>query len=277
MPVNICVIGSGSKGNCTAVWNENTILLIDAGKLAVRYIRSTLTEAGLKPADVEGVLITHCHTDHINDTTCGLCGPEKIPVYCSRATWEAALKKRSNRRLEKLEKLKLVRNLPQEEFRVGDFTVKPFKVSHAHRFSADMPVGYTLKADGIKVAYATDLGYVTPSIEKELAGSDVLVIESNHDVQMERESGRHKDTIEWVLGKTGHLSNEQCAKALGNVVAMERQQPKHVVLAHLSQDCNLPELAVTTSRKILDESGVSHVNLLTAYQKRPTPVLTVEL
>ncbi len=274
--MRVCVLGSGSKGNCTAVWTENTVLLIDAGKLALRYIRSTLAQAGLSASAVESVLVTHCHTDHLSDTTYRLCGPEKIPVYCTDATWEAALKKRSNRRLEELEKLKLRRCLPDREFRVGEFTVKPFGVSHSHRFSKDTPVGYTLRANGVKVAYATDLGHVTPSIERELAGSDILVIESNHDVQMERDSGRHKDAIEWVLGKTGHLSNEQCAGALSNVIARSERPPRHIVLAHLSQECNLPGLAISASKRSLDVADLAHVNLITASQSRPTPVITVE-
>jgi phosphoribosyl 1,2-cyclic phosphodiesterase len=269
------VLGSGSKGNCTAVWTDNTVLLIDAGKLSVRRIKSSLAGAGLETSRIEGVLITHCHTDHFSDTTYRLCGRDKIPVYCYSETWEAALRRKSNRRLQELEKLKLLREVPGEEFRVGDFTVRTFEVSHAHGNSAGRPVGYTLRADGVKVVYATDLGCVTPVIEDELAGADILVMESNHDVGMERKSGRPADTIEWVLGDTGHLSNEQCAEAIGNVITLCGHAPRHVVLAHLSEDCNLPGIALSASNKVLKSAGFTGVNLIAAKQHSPTPILSV--
>jgi phosphoribosyl 1,2-cyclic phosphodiesterase len=269
--VKVCVLGSGSKGNCTAVWTDNTILLVDAGKLAVRYIRESLAAAGLQVSDVSGVLITHCHTDHLSDTTYRLCGRHRIPVYCSGPTWEAALRRKSNRRLEQLEKEKLLRERPKRSFRVGDFTVTPFRVSHSHGMSAGEPVGYSLEANGFKVSYATDLGLVTPEIEERLAGSDILVLESNHDVEMELNSGRPRDTIEWVLGDTGHLSNEQCAKALGNLKKLGGRAPKHVVLAHISEECNLPELALSASARSL---GRRKMGLIHAMQKKPTPILS---
>jgi phosphoribosyl 1,2-cyclic phosphodiesterase len=269
--INVCVLGSGSKGNCTAVWTDSTILLIDAGKLAVRYIRDSLADAGLQVPDVSGVLITHCHTDHLSDTTYRLCGRHRIPVYCSALTWQGAMRRKSNRRLEKLEEEKLLRERPNGRFKVGDFTVRPFRVSHSHRMSAGEPVGYSLEANGFKISYATDLGLVTPAIEERLAGSDILVLESNHDVEMELNSGRPRDTIEWVLGDTGHLSNEQCAKALRNVKKLAGKAPKHVVLAHISEECNLPELALSASGRILDRRKAS---LIHAMQKKPTPVLS---
>jgi phosphoribosyl 1,2-cyclic phosphodiesterase len=269
--ISVCVLGSGSKGNCTAVCTGNTVLLIDAGRLAVRYITDSLAGAGIELSDVDGVLITHSHTDHLSDTTYRLCGRHGIPVYCCGLTWQAALRRKSNRRLEQLEKEKLLRERPNGEFRVGDFTVRPFEVSHSHRMSAGEPVGYTLEANGFKVSYATDLGLVTPAIEEQLAGSDILVLESNHDVEMELNSGRPADTIEWVLGDTGHLSNEQCAGALRNVTGLTGKAPKHVVLAHISEECNLPELALSTSGEVL---GRRKTSLVYAMQRKPTPVLS---
>ncbi len=271
MSIKVCVLGSGSKGNCTAIWTGDTVILVDAGRLAVRYIKESLAGAGLDVSDISGVLITHSHTDHFSDTTYRLCGRHRIPVYCSGLTWQAALRRKSNRRLEQLEKEKLLRDRPDEKFRVGDFTVTPFRVSHSHRMSAGEPVGYTLEANGFKVSYATDLGLVTPAIEERLAGSDILVLESNHDVEMELNSGRPRDTIEWVLGDTGHLSNEQCAKALHNVKKLAGRAPKHIVLAHISEECNLPELALSASGRIL---GRRTTGLVHAMQKKPTPVLS---
>lgn len=275
MTVSICVLGSGSKGNCTAVWNEKTLLLIDAGRFAVRYIRDSLATAGLKTSAVDAVLVTHCHTDHLSDTTYRLCTPDHIPVYCSKDTWQAALKRRSNRRLEEIEKRGLLREMEHDEFRVGEFTIRPFGVSHSHRLSAGKPVGFTLLADGVKVAYTTDLGHATREVEEELAGSDILVVESNHDVEMELNSGRHPDTIRWVLGDTGHLSNEQCAGLLTSVISLDAPQPQHIILAHLSQECNQPELALKTARSAVRTAGSTTVHLIAAAQRNPTPVLSI--
>jgi phosphoribosyl 1,2-cyclic phosphodiesterase len=275
MPINVCVLGSGSKGNCTAVWTANTVIVIDAGRLAMRYIRASLEHAGLSFDRINGVLITHSHTDHFSDTTYRLCHPNGIPVYCSSPTWKSALRRKSNRRLEELEKRGLRRPLPDDLFRIGDFVVEPFPISHSHRSSAGAPVGYTLHAKGHKVAYATDLGCVIPAIEEKLTGADILVIESNHDVEMERRSGRPSDTIDWVLGDTGHLSNKQCASALGNVVARAGRRPRHIVLAHISEECNQPKLALSTAAHALSEGGAPQVNLIAARQRTPTPVVSV--
>jgi len=275
MPVNVCVIGSGSKGNCTAVWSKNTAVLIDAGRLSARYIKSSLSQIGLDIKDIDAVLITHCHTDHFSDSTYRLCHPTSIPVYCSVATWHGAMRRRSNKRLGELRERKLLHRLPAEEFQVGDFKVTPFRVSHATKMAAGEPVGYSLKSGRRKVSYATDLGHVTDKIVTHIKGSDILVIESNHDVEMERNSDRHPDTIEWVLGNTGHLSNIQCAKALSNILK-SRKNPKNIVLAHLSEDCNTPELALSSSREILDSLNITDTDLTVACQKTPTSIMSID-
>ena len=181
-------LASGSKGNATLVYDENTVLLFDMG-VSKNLLVQGLSELGKSLSDLDAVFITHEHSDHIK----GLCYiPKDIPIYCSTGT----LKGPQGQRV----------GLKQ---RVGDFIVTSFKTSH----DAHNPVGYKIENRGEILVIITDTGFLTLKTIRQLANADYLILEANHDVRMLLESDRSDWLKSRILSKKGHLSNEQSAHA----------------------------------------------------------------
>jgi len=227
-PVILRNLGSGSAGNATVVSHDGRAILIDAG-LPLKRMR-----AGLDGLALDGVLVTHCHGDHLRPVARRLDAP----------FWMDAGNAREVARKPGLGDLE-VRLFDGRPFRVGPFEVAPFPLPHPggarwHSY------GFLVACGGRRLAYATDLGHVPAHAVDALAEADVLFVESNHDPDLERASGRPPWTVDWVLSDHGHLSNEQCAEALARAA-----RPHTVVLGHLSRDCNDPDLALRTARRAL--------------------------
>jgi len=245
--VHLLNLASGSGGNATVVAHGGRAILIDAG------ISRRRTLAGLEGLALEGILITHVHGDHLGPAARKLGAPVWIDGENARAA----------RRMGRLEG-------DAEVFDGGTFRVGPFLVS-----AIPLPHpggerwrnwGFRVECGRRRLAYATDLGHVPPGVLEELSGAHAVFLESNHDPDLERASGRPPDLVDWVLSDHGHLSNEQCAEALGRL-----GRPHTVVLGHLSEDCNRPALARRTAAKALGSS----VRLVVALQREPTPALPV--
>ena len=272
MAIRVCVLGSGSKGNCTLIQSERTSLLVDAARLGRKYIETQLESLGVALTDISGILATHVHGDHVDaGTTLQLCKKFDIPLYVHHDTFPDLL--RRSRKFEPLEHAGLVRMFHCAPFAVGDLTVHPFPVPHGGDFGTDVvgrPVGYSVlynNGGGVtRVGYTTDLGHVDAGIESALMHSDVIVLECNHDVALERRSPRPRFLVEWVLGPRGHLSNDQCGEALRRTVSRSGNRTRNVVLAHLSQDCNSPEQALATVRKHLCLVDAQNLSLHVAPQ-----------
>ena len=279
MAMRVCVLGSGSRGNCTLVQSEHTNLLIDAARLGKKYIQEQLETLDVRLCDIHGIVATHIHGDHVDSgTTARLCHQNDIPLYVHFESYADLL-----RRSPKFEALKvagLVRLFDFAPFAVGDMTVTPFPVTHGGEFGNDIvgrPVGYTVvHANGgapRKVGFTTDLGHVDRSIEDHLTGSDALIMECNHDVESERQSPRPYFLVRWVLGPRGHLSNDQCGGALCNIVRRSRGAVRHIVLAHLSEDCNTPALARNTVQNHLHATDLYGIPLHVASQRQKTEII----
>lgn len=274
MRVHVSVLGSGSKGNCTAVWTESTALFVDAGALPISYIESQLAEAGLAPGRASGVLVTHAHSDHVGLTTYNLCHRYRVPVYTHPLTWEVAVGK--TKRLKRLSEAGLVRYFHTRTIQVGDFAITPFRVPHGVPEKVGTPVGFqisTRDASPSSLFYATDLGHVPERVVERMSRSDLVVLESNHDVEMEIASSRHPDHIDWVLSDRGHLSNEQASRALEQALAGRNGRGATVVLAHLSEECNTPELALAAALRAV--RGHEGIRIVLARQRERTPTLTI--
>lgn len=282
MGLRVCVLGSGSGGNCTLVDSGRTRLLIDAARLGQRYILERLAELGVRIEEIDGVLATHMHGDHVDaGVTYPICHKNGIPLFVHDKSIDDLM--RRSAKFANLDRAGLVRRFDCEPFMLRDLTVLPFGVPHgAGGWNADIvghPVGFRITlyegASESVAAYATDLGEVTAETEELLLGADILVLESNHDVETEIGSGRPQFLIDWVIGPQGHLSNEQSANTLKRLVSRSPARTRNVILAHLSEQCNTPDLALETARRELDLVGVTEINLGVAWQKMPSPEIIV--
>jgi len=244
MAVSVTVLASGSKGNCTLVSSSGTRLLVDAG-LSCRELLRRLALCGGDANCIDAILITHEHSDHVGGLRV-LAKRLKIPVYMTEATHDAyrryARDAAGNR--VKLERLELFR--PGHVFNIGDVTVTPFTIPH----DAIDPVGFTFRSEGVKVAVCTDLGYMPASVRDHIRGCQVLMIESNHDLEMLRGGPYPWAVKQRVMSRVGHLSND----ALADFLTTDYDGgAEYVILAHLSEQNNHPEIARMTAERALGE------------------------
>ncbi len=236
--MQIHVLASGSTGNATFIEMENTKLLVDAG-ISTRRIKQSLDAIGTKVEDIDGVLITHEHRDHVNGLTT-LLKKYKIPAYARPDTWRSMF-------CRGVLPEECCKALP-DSLSIGRIKIEPFSISH----DAADPVGFRLYAGSSKVSVATDLGFVTPTVKEALSLSDVMVLESNHDVEMLKNGSYPWHLKKRIMSNRGHLANTDAGWTLARI---DRKAHTHVFLAHLSQENNRPELAEDTVAEILTNQG----------------------
>lgn len=229
-------IASGSSGNCTYIGSEKTHILIDAG-ISGRQIEQGLNKLGLKASELNGIFITHEHSDHIQSIGV-LSRKYQLPIYSTRETLEEIIKKSS---LGSYPKEGLISIRSDENVCIGDLTIKPFRVDH----DAANPVAYRVENKNQSVAVATDMGNYTSYVIDHLKGVNALLLEANHDVRM-LESGSYPYRLKQrILSRYGHLSNESCGRLLTCIL---HDQLKKIFLGHLSRENNYEELAYETVR-----------------------------
>lgn len=254
--VQFTVLGSGSAGNCAYLETDHARLLIDAG-LSARQIRQRLAGIGRTPENLTGILITHEHGDHTQGLAV-LCAKLSIPVFCNRFTQEAILSQLA---------APLNWNLfaTGARFDIGDIIVDTFSVPH----DAQDPVGFLLRTPRGSLGFVTDLGHVTKLVVERVKAANVLVLETNHDVQMlQNDSRRPWSLKQRILSRHGHLSNESAAAAAEQIVTGELKQ---LYLCHLSRDCNRPEVALEVVGERLRQTGADHVHVEATHQEKPNP------
>jgi len=247
------MLASGSRGNCAIVASACTKILVDAG-LSCRETFRRMKIVGDDPLSLSAILITHEHSDHIYGLAT-LAKKLRIPVFMTGATHQAWARAMRDEHGEKPQLEKFERFESGHSFQVGDIVVKPFTIPH----DAADPVGFTFRAEGIKVGIATDLGYLPVSVRDHLRGCDVLVMESNHDLEMLRVGSYPWSVKQRVMSRVGHLSNEALADFLGNDYD---NSATFVVLAHLSQENNHPEIARRQAERALATRGGLFCNRL---------------
>lgn len=261
MAVQLTILGSGSSGNCAFVETDEARLLVDAG-LSGRQIRQRLLSIGRSPENLTGILITHEHTDHIQGLA-GLAAKLNIPIYCNRLTREA-IERQFEVRLE----FRIFAT--GESFEVEDIGVDTFSIPH----DASDPVGFLLQTSAGNIGFLTDLGHVTKLILQRLALANVLLLETNYDLELLRDDPRRPWSLKQrIISRHGHLSNEAAALVAEQLMSAEL---RHLYLGHLSRDCNRPDLARQALNQTLERIGASHVHLEVTSQKTPCATLKVE-
>lgn len=247
------VLTSGSKANCTFIESGDTRVLIDCG-LSARQTELRLSALGIDAASIDAILVTHEHSDHIHGVSV-MSRRFNIPVYANEAT------ARFLRKVFAWEKF-----ITGEKFCIGNFSVSPFSIVH----DAQDPVGFTLESGGLKFAQATDLGRVTPLVREALRGAHAMVVESNHDQEMLMTCDYPWQLKQRISSSHGHLSNDTAGELLAESLHSDLQ---HVVLGHLSENSNTPELALQTVRGQVPEERLSSV--MCASIACHTPMLAV--
>ena len=239
--MRVRVIGSGSSGNVLYVEAADTRVLVDVGLSARETVRR-LNECGIDPSSLDAVLLTHEHSDHAKGVSV-FARSYGVPVHASAATRAACQFGRFESKIEFRE------IASREDFRVGALDFHPFEVPH----DAVDSFAFTVEHDGVKVALVTDLGYITPLVCDRVRGADVLILESNHDVEMLKICPHYPWSLKQrVMSKHGHLSNDHVADFLAREFDGKAE---HVVLAHLSKNTNYPELARLSAIQALDRRG----------------------
>jgi phosphoribosyl 1,2-cyclic phosphodiesterase len=258
--VKLTILGSGSGGNCAYVETAEARILVDAG-FSPRQIRQRLATISRVPENLSAILVTHEHSDHVQGLT-GIAQKLNIPVYCNRATKEA---------FEFQLQTKFNCNLFETgaSFEIADVRVDTFTIPH----DAQDPVGYLLHTAAANIGFVTDLGHTTKLVIERTRAANVLVLESNHDVKMLKDCPRRSWSLKQrILGRHGHLSNEAAAEAVAQIMSADL---RHLYLAHLSRECNRPELAHYVMAEQLHHIGATHVKLQLAAQDVPCATLSL--
>lgn len=258
--IGYCPLASGSKGNSIYLGTKNTKILIDAG-LSFKTIKERLSLINVDIGEIEAILITHEHTDHIRGLET-FASKLSIPILANSDTAKAIYSL-----YELPSKFKIFST--GESFEFGDLEVHPFSVQH----DAIDPVGFTVKAENRKIGFCTDLGFATTLVKNQLQGCDHLYIEANHEPSMVHASARPFVYKKRVLSRQGHLSNEECASLLDEIYHMGL---KSVHLAHLSSECNAPDLALKIIGEKLKVKGYQG-DIFIAYQEEISSRIVFEI
>jgi len=257
--VKLTILGSGSAGKCAYLDTEETRLLIDAG-FSGRQIRDRLISIGRTPECLDGILITHEHSDHIQGLTM-LCAKLQVPIFCNRLTMEAVQSQLQT-------KFDCRVFSTGATFEVGDVTVDTFSDQND---SYD-PVRFLLRNGSGNFGFLPDLGHATKLVIERVRAANVLLLETNHDLKLLQEDTQRPWSIKQrILSRHGHLSNVAAAEVAEQIVSDEL---RHLYLGHLSRDCNRPELAHRAVSERLRQIGADHVRIESTSQDVPCPTLS---
>jgi len=262
MDCKISVLASGSSGNSIYVSDGKMNILVDVG-LSGKEMEKRLNEIDVSPDEIDAIIITHEHRDHVSGA--GIFSRRyNIPIYANDPTWNNSYKC-----IGKINKkhCEIIKN----DFMLGDIAVHPFSISH----DAASPFAYILYCNKKKIGIATDMGYFDEKIVNELKELDFLVIEANHDLDMLMTGDYPWNVKHRIKGDEGHLSNDDTAALLPKIIGENEPQ---ILLAHLSEDNNNPEVAYITVKNSLRANDLKEgddYNLDFTYQDKPTRVYEI--
>jgi len=269
--MKICSIASSSSGNCIYVGTARTHILIDAG-ISGRRLKAGLEMIDLEPSDINGILITHEHSDHIKGL--GVVSRKyNIPVYATELTWNRII---SSGLTGSIDESLFHKITPDSDFSINELVIHPFNTSH----DAVQPVCYTFTKDKKKISVATDLGCYDSYITEKLKDSNVLFIEANHDIEMLKSGSYPYYLKKRILSDKGHLSNEMSGKLISELL---HENLQYVVLGHLSRENNHPDKAHESVGTILGLSTaegpeaicISDIHLIVSEREEVTGVIVI--
>lgn len=238
--LNLYPLFSGSSGNMYLVESNNTNVLVDIG-ISYKRAQNALNEIGKSFENINALVITHEHSDHIQGLAT-LLKKQNIPIYASKGT-SLAIKQKL-----KLENININEIQPSETFSIQDINVTPFETSH----DAAMPLGYTLASENKTLTIATDLGYVSDNVYSHLKDSNLSVIESNYDNTLLMYGPYNYNLKQRIKSNIGHLSNTDTANVITNLA---KEGKRSFVLGHISENNNNPDIAYSIVTDTLKENG----------------------
>ncbi len=242
--MRLFVLASGSKGNATLVESNGHVIQIDMG-ISLRKYKERILETPFCIEDVEALLLTHDHVDHDAHAR----RFENSKIYTSCGTYKSMAEENTLH--------------PYHRHLVANFEIIPLPTSH----DATAPIGFVIESEGKKLVYMTDTGYISEKNLKYMNNPDYIIIESNHDVELLWKTGRPARLIMRIISDYGHLSNKDSANFISDIIG---DKTKQILLAHLSEDANTPEIALESYKEILRQKGIdlSAVEVKTTSQHR---------
>ena len=245
MNLGFCSFSSSSSGNCYFIKSEKTSILVDAG-LSRAKIYQNIKLFEMSPRQIHHVVLTHEHTDHVRSASAIATMSIYSRFYATAGTIEGMADKRQGMKDDRFVVIE-----PEKSFLIEDIEVRPFRVSH----DAKEPLAFTFAKEGKKIAILTDTGCITEDIMEAIKGADILVLESNHEVNILLYGSYPYSVKRRILSDEGHLSNEAAGRCLVQYLRdINGSKVPKVLLAHLSQKNNTPEQALLTVRNILEEA-----------------------
>ena len=255
--MKVCLLSSGSKGNSCLVYTKNTRILIDLGTTS-QYICNELDKLGINPRDIDAILVTHTHADHINGIK------TFIRKYHTKLYVTETLKELLEKEIGSFDY-----ELYQDKTAIiNDLTINYIKTSHDAKGS----IGFIIKEGKKSLVYITDTGYINKKYFEQLANKNLYIIESNHDVYMLKNGPYPYFLQQRVVGDKGHLSNDQASSYLCEWIG---KNTKKIVFAHLSEKNNTPEKVIETFNEKMVENNIKFTNYILGKQNEPTEVIEI--
>ena len=254
--MKLCVLASGSKGNSTYIESNQSKILIDIG-MSCLYIEKSLDSIGVRPREIQGILITHTHSDHINGLRVFLKKYHPTLYITEKIYKELRLQ------LE-IENYVII----EQEFTLEDLQIQIIKTSH----DAEDSNGYVITDESSSLVYITDTGYINRKYHNQLTNKNYYIIESNHDIELLMNGSYPYHLKQRILGDRGHLSNKSCADYMAKFAG---NNTKGVTLIHLSEENNRKEIAYSTFINTLKENNKTVENIIISTQTEPTKVVEI--